>query len=593
MAANDAIVNVSGNNRPSPVESAVSALTARASSAVTGALTDLGSNFNLNIRVPQPNFQGEADLARSAIQQYVENSSKALVAGAKSRLRNVADQYKVDPNLSLVDISMISDHPDSPPRSSDAANMSLDLFDNPLPPSPDQIQSYRPTPEPAPYPPSPAGPRKRPAWRPRPRSLKNVPRNLASKKNRVYHPGTSMSGRARHYAAKYGRARTYTPRSTRRYTKKTYRRKAAPRKTTTRRRYTRKVDTLKKVRLTVADQVINRPFARNRNPRLPDGSAIESHGRQFRMVQDINLSPNSVYVMHIYPGLHSGVLVYKEAEFNSPDAQWIVPRGLGSAVTNNNIFGQAFLHEGGVNDPIAGWENLTSLPAYSASGETGRKDLDFWSSKNIERWRMLSNGVHVNLLNNLDEADGWFEACRTPMENNCSALYWTDSQLGASTTGNPGISFEPGKVGQKCLSYVAAINPQSMNMAQQPGYLTGSLRDINKVMFRSKKIGQTHSWISGTEHSYIDNQIMQVTEPETSIVHTGLQCHPSQSNSPQAVMDKLTDRNFDTVFIRIHTGSVGSGANKAKLLIDYVTNHEYVYDTGSSYASFQTKNIGV
>lgn len=586
MAANEAIVNVSADNRPAPVESALSAIATRAVSEFAPSLQWAAPTFNYN--------PSSTDLAevRSAASRVIGESARALVSGARQRAREVANQFKIDPNLSLSDASMVdlpllpdSFHADTPNNS-----ISLDLFDDPISP----IRSSTP----ARARPKPESPYQRPAQRARKSSgtTRAAPKASSyklAKYRTVHHPGTSMSARARHYAAKYGRARTYYPRTTR-YTKKTYRRKAAPRKTTTRRRYTRKADTLTKVRLTVADQVINRPFARNRNPRLPDGSAIESHGRQFRMVQDINLSPNSVYVMHVYPGLHSGVLVYKEDEFNSPNAQWIVPRGLGSAATDGNIFGQAFVHEAGVNDPVAGWENTTALPPYADGGtQTGRKDLDFWSSKNIERWRMLSNGVHVNLLNNLDEADGWFEACRTPMENNCSALYFTDSNLGASTTGNPGISFQPGEVGQFCLSYVAAINPKSMNMAQQPGYLTGSLRDINKVMFRSKKIGQSHSWISGTEHSYIDNQIMQVTEPITSIVHTGLQCFPSQQNSPQAVMDKLTDRNFDTVFIRIHTGSVGSGANKAKLLVDYVANHEYVYDTGSTYASFQTKNIGV
>lgn len=108
---------------------------------------------------------------------------------------------------------------------------------------------------------------------------------------------------------------------------------------------------------------------------------------------------------------------------------------------------------------------LSSATHLSVSGTTTYEQTS--DATLCNKWRTVSCGMNISLINNSDTDEGWFEAIRLspsssanpPLVNNACAFDVNDP------TGYPGCKLD------------------SENLVHQPSYVSGKLRDIHKYLF--------------------------------------------------------------------------------------------------------------
>lgn len=177
-------------------------------------------------------------------------------------------------------------------------------------------------------------------------------------------------------------------------------------------------------------EVAVNPFAKvSFGARIPDGKAATSVGTRVQQRKSVKQGTGDNMTVFLYPGINccAGVVGCE-----------------GSPVFLSNA-----THTG-----------LTGTTTYTQSEATF-----------INKWRTVSCGMNISLINNSDGDEGWFEAIR----------------LSPNSTAKPGLGADGGVSFAKFDPAATAVYPgcklDSTNLVHQPSYVSGKLRDIHKYLF--------------------------------------------------------------------------------------------------------------
>jgi hypothetical protein len=190
-----------------------------------------------------------------------------------------------------------------------------------------------------------------------------------------------------------------------------------------------------------------------------------------------------------------------------------------------------------------------------------------------DRERLVSQGMRITPINNSENNNGWFEAVRIPTSYSMEDMLlfrtggtWAD--LEDYSTGI--INVSPGK-------FEAGVFG-SLDWVNQPGYITGKLRDISKHIFYLQTLGD-REFTRRKETSIVDT-----SGADDTIVATGIQRGLTDA-------DQYFDTNFDTVLVRIHT-TIASATEKASSVhVHCVQNFEQCFDHQTVFKRFETLTL--
>lgn len=315
-------------------------------------------------------------------------------------------------------------------------------------------------------------------------------------------------------------------------------------------------------------RVITNPFIANANPKVPDGSTRVSVGQKFQTVRQIQAPLDNELTIVVYPGLGTCVTY----GIGTKD-HWCVPN---------------YETHGGyaVNSIQGTYDGTNALPM-----------LLSYNDDIICKWRLVSAGLKLSLVNNADENDGWFECARIQTSRNPNdwCFYKNDNDQ------NPyyNASVSPGPVvGDKILfgpkvtevapgsESIFGINPNQL--IQSPTYKTGKLRDIHKYTFNLKPNGTDHSWTKFRENFPVCVNASTTTDTASGngggLVTSVIGDSGTTANHDDLI-DRNVDQNYDAIVIRIHGRSTVS---KTTLLAHVCSNQEIVYENGQNLARFHS-----
>jgi len=248
------------------------------------------------------------------------------------------------------------------------------------------------------------------------------------------------------------------------------------------------------------------PFAKTKaSPKIADGREFLSAGIRLQSVKEITCSSdaNNPTMIALFPGLSNAV--------------WIINAGSEGIPMpfNNHLKGTTTAQE---------------------------------PTTKIAKWRLVSCGLRLQLLNNSDENEGWFECIRYqvyPKSTEALAITPKDGLLvieGPSNTALPGYDAGGG----------------APNLCEHPTYQSGKLRHLNRMIFKLLANTGDHEFIN------VDNAVKT---------------------------EQLMDPSFDCLLFKIHGRSpVGTGAQPTKLLIHSISNQEIVYDESSTLSRYMNAN---
>lgn len=165
----------------------------------------------------------------------------------------------------------------------------------------------------------------------------------------------------------------------------------------------------------------------------------------------------------------------------------------------------------------------------------------------IARWRVVSQAYKVNLINNSDENDGWWEAIRVQAYNH-GVL---DDGWGLEAA--DGTAYV---VGSQTPGELPGINTGIMSMVEHPTYVTGKLRDIHRHVFDLMP--------QGSDHDFNDIPYQ--------IIGTG---------------GLVDTKNYDCIYLRVH-GRAGA-TTPTRLMIHAISNQEVLYQETSTMSRFHSE----
>lgn len=180
------------------------------------------------------------------------------------------------------------------------------------------------------------------------------------------------------------------------------------------------------------------------------------------------------------------------------------------------------------------------------------KQYTEFDDQEITSWRYVSAGVRFMLTNNSDTNEGFFEAVRVPIQN------------GSKNTNTKIAPVENDTQIKQWAPDLLKLFQQ--NLVENPTYICGRLRDIQKYEFQIKP--------QKGDHVFKNRESIQDGADPNDITYTNT--------------DTLDD-NFDAVFIKI-TGrpSTTGSTDQSQIMVHSCSNLEICYDQRASLARFHT-----
>lgn len=291
------------------------------------------------------------------------------------------------------------------------------------------------------------------------------------------------------------------------------------------------------------------------NPKIPDGKATHSSGIRLQSVKEFTNDDSGYMDFLIYPGLTGGLVAFnikREPGIGNPDTLMNDKKQVMSYHEHSS-----YKIDEAKNDEVI----VGQVEGYHTA-----------------KWRLVSQGVKLTLINNSDESDGWWEAVRVNNSVNALPYCFNTTKQGTELVHNSPSELtvgekldlfpNPGKVR-------AAEAAGAGTLVEYPTYQTGKLRDLHKFMFTLKPQGKDHDFIT-----MLDN----VSLP----LDTGDQWSASQFDEMKKNLVRSTlDDSFDYIFIRVHGRTDGN--LPTRIMAHVVSNQELIYDDESSLKRFHTE----
>jgi|GEM_PF-6543091 len=302
----------------------------------------------------------------------------------------------------------------------------------------------------------------------------------------------------------------------------------------------------------VRDQlkVYHNPFsAHTAQPKIPDGKATHSIGFSTQSVFEIANTGTAPVGIILFPGKHM------------------------CFVSSGNILQNAF---GSSRD---GWS-----PSFEGSGSVDWSLLtDPPQSKDVRdpdsyaKWRLVSCGLQLKLLNSVEEDDGWWECIR--LNEPIDHTRWNLTTDSSSIDRNKDGILTPG-------GYLLTL--QNRTLSNEPSYSTGLLRDLNRIQFELHPTTDEHAFIN------CNKQLEMNTNDYVIDLSTA---HEASFDRASAEVIELieteNDWQYDMVYIRIHPRTQTNEHPGTRLHCNLVSNQEIIYDSSERLARYQTKSYNV
>lgn len=294
-----------------------------------------------------------------------------------------------------------------------------------------------------------------------------------------------------------------------------------------------------------------------KQPKIPDAKLTESLGFTTRAVDEIRAGDESDGTLHILlaGGQNAGIHILNEARFTD-DANFTSDRVL--------------------TIPYIGSNNLDISGLTVSGGRVSTTD-------DYARWRLVSQGLKLTLLNVDDEDDGWWEACRVTEPIDSAEWYLQPGSLVFGQANESGV-LTPGGLVSKFAN---------RNIVNDRSYCTGSLRKIHEHKFELHPIGDDHDVRpQSNETQFTEGDIFGNGDINGAQSIPGESLHTFYGGSANALsfIKEKVDWSFDMIYIRIRGRVAATGETRSKIHMNLVSNQEIVYGTGEREARWHTSS---
>lgn len=311
------------------------------------------------------------------------------------------------------------------------------------------------------------------------------------------------------------------------------------------------------------------PFSQaTSQPKIPDGLMHTSLSRRLQSVFELGSGAGSLggTEMYIVMGPTLGVpLIVGNSELGvlkrnaspvDPSFHGFVGQTVGMTITENNENNESQL-------------GLTAI-------KTAGKDINFFNAVPFSQWRIVSQGLRLELTNARDEDDGWWEACRFNWRRNLKDITVTPLNGEVSSIADAAYGVAPSQI---LLDHLIFNVP----MIEQPGYKTGLLRDLHKTEFRLHPKTKTHDPVSMERRIYAKEGI------DYTVDSADIMEFLETSNNASLLAKSYVDDNMDWIFIKLHCRKNSKGGSQ--FATNLSQNLEIAFNPESDFASFQTINV--
>lgn len=309
--------------------------------------------------------------------------------------------------------------------------------------------------------------------------------------------------------------------------------------------------------------VLNAFSDATQQPRFPDGKATESIGFRGQMITEVSQNTPGTIDLLFFAGINTCVVMSGADGTSLNDTQNAAP----------------------VKHMTLNRHCRADITSTAASGVT-EVNVDQAASTMIAKWRVVSYGLLLSLVNNADENDGWWEAIRITPSNDKGDYVLAQRQVGTDSVEDQPVAL---------LHRMPALS--SSQMLANQSYSTGKLRNIHNVTFQLNPEMNTHEFsdlskiakingIAGGDLSCpLDANANEIDNPITL-------AEDAFNRASSSHVDGWVDLQYDAIFIRIHGQNGTNGKAPSRLTCHTVMNQELVYDERSENQKFHQQPIG-
>jgi len=321
--------------------------------------------------------------------------------------------------------------------------------------------------------------------------------------------------------------------------------------------------------------IVRNPFILNNNPKIPDGSTNLSCGQRFTKIKELTVPAvvnDNCITIALFPGFANNIAYNKAEATPNPNENYV-------CLPMNDTHGRWLMNKCQVIAEVQ--EDLVAVPPVPASPAYVTINATQNNSSVISKWRCVSSGLKIALLNNAHDNDGWFECARIQMSLNPSdySLYdaATGNRLAAPTEAQNRI-VGPVMTRTAATTTCTTFGVSSGSLPELSSYRTGKLRDIHKYNFTlARNSNAKHDWVK-----------MSQSLPIVTAGGTVAFGYAPVDNAPFVQMNR--DPHMDVMIIRIH-GKTGQNATASSILLHSVHNLEVVYESGTTGSRFHSEGV--
>lgn len=398
--------------------------------------------------------------------------------------------------------------------------------------------------------------------------------------------------------------------------------------------------TLKKPKKTVMKRSSNsahhavrsNPFSNaTAQPKIPDGLVSRSLSRRLQLTDSVtNTTESTLFesdIMHIImaPTLGVPVMILNtatgklkrdNAALGYPSYYGFNDQVLKTVLTPNGSDLPLLPGTADLWDEQFAYANLdlfTTEPynmasaASDAPARTVNGNVDLVHKADFSSWRVVSQGMRLELTNDDQTNNGWFEAVRFNWRRDNADIGLT--QLDGSTNPSQSYGVAPTvQLGKYCAT---------MDMVEQPGYTSGLLKDIGKVQFdlhpksshhdpvlMDKRIPLRYNSTVNRDNEFVPGTLVgDYITPEFDDIK-GIKNFKNfefdtSSIAANQVKDSYVDPNMDWMYIRVHcrnpaasggTSNIIGTSIGSSFMMNIIQNVEMSFSPESDFATFQTSN---
>jgi hypothetical protein len=337
------------------------------------------------------------------------------------------------------------------------------------------------------------------------------------------------------------------------------------------------------------------PFTAHRHrPQIHDGTAKGSLGCSIRDVWEVKIPNNSVHYVCLFPGLNA---MYSITDPKSAGYGYIRRHNYHGQISDNDL-------------------------APEVSGEINK--YVFENNYNINRWRMVSQALHIQNMTDDRNNGGWWEAIHCPVPTAITSYFLESERRPFGTPqfvpeGTPnGSTLVFGTVTSQSTNWAFApvlselVEKFGDRMSSESSYTRGDLKNIHRHKFLLRPQGNQHEWVpcgQYMETNGIFTPQEALTDGTNQILVQSGRCVPKNplNNGGQTGDLKFNNlsyqntdlqgwmyRSMEMILLKIHTtnhfpgvNQAGEPANTVNLVFDCIQNQELILEPKSKLKDFE------